>query len=98
MVRKRGRVLRNVARALAPRNARLNAFAFGNALGKVAVIMVLVYAVMVWFGGFDGSVITSQFPLSFSFGSWTVILGLIEAYVMGYVFGWIFVKIYNKFA
>ncbi|MCH7568922.1 MAG: hypothetical protein IIA87_05900 [Nanoarchaeota archaeon] len=96
MVRKRRRVLRRiVSRAQTP-IAKLSPYAFGNAIGIVSAIGLFFYAVMVWFGDFSGAIITSQYPIPFSFNSWTILIGLIETYVFSYIGGWIFVKIYNK--
>jgi hypothetical protein len=74
----------------------LSPYSFGHALGSVSVFALLFYMAMVWFAGFPGSIIVQKFPLGFSFTNWTVILGLIETYAMGYVGGWIAAKIYNR--
>ena len=79
-----------------PRRSRLGAYAFAHSLGLICVIALLFYAVTTWFGSYDSSVILDQYPISFSFYDWTIIIGLIEGYVFGYVFGWIFAKMYNR--
>ncbi len=76
--------------------SKLNSFALGNSLGIVSAIMIAFYAVMVWFGGFNGNIIIQQYPLGFSFNDWTLLIGLIETYAMGYILGWILAKVYNK--
>ena len=104
MVRKRRntramrRVVRGVraARASVLGGGTLRAYAFGHAFGIVSIIALLFYAVMVWFGSYDGSIIINQYPLGFSFNSWTLIIGLIETYVLSYIGGWIFAKVYNR--
>jgi hypothetical protein len=74
----------------------LRAYAFGHALGLMSVVALLFYTIMVWFSDFNASIIIQQFPIKFSFFDWTIILGLIQTYVLSYIAGWIFVKIYNK--
>jgi len=94
------RNIRRVARAVrsgfgAP---RLSPYGFGQAFGIVSAIALLFYAVMFWLGDFDPSIIISQYPVSFSFEDFTIVMGLVETYVLGYIGGWIFARIYNKFA
>ena len=96
MVGRRRKIARAVRSAFAPRSARLSAYGFGHALGIVSILALLLYAIMYWFGNFDASIILNQYPLGFSFDDWTIIIGLIETYVLSYIGGWIFVKIYNK--
>jgi hypothetical protein len=74
----------------------LSPYAFGNSLGFVSVICLFFYAVMTWFGGFSSAIISQQYPIYFSFSDWTLIVGLIEAYVLGYIGGWVLAKIYNR--
>lgn len=74
----------------------LSPYGFGHALGIVSAIALLFYAVMIWFGSFDSSLITSKYPLSFSFSNWTLLIGLIQTYVLSYIGGWIFAKVYNR--
>jgi len=82
----------------APRISKLSSYGFGHALGVVSVVVMLLYAVMTWFGDFNSSIITQQYPLVFSFSDWTILLGLVQTYVLSYIGGWIFVKVYNKVA
>jgi len=89
MVRRRG------AKRTMSSMSRLSPYAFGHALGIVSVLALLLYAVMVWFSNYSGAVIIQQYPIAFSFNSWTLIIGLIETYVLSYIGGWIFVKVYN---
>jgi len=84
-----------VIKALTSSRTKLSAYAFGHAAGIVSIIALLLYAFMTWFGDFNGSIIIQQYPINFSFDNWTVIIGLIETYVLAYIGGWIFVKIYN---
>jgi len=74
----------------------LRPFAVGNAAGSVVVFLLLLFAVLTWFAGFNPTPILEDYPLEFSFNDWTIILGLIEGYVFGYVAGWIFARIYNR--
>lgn len=92
MAKRKKRSVRN----LISRVSKLRAYAFGHAFGLVSVIGLFFYGVMSWFSSYTGDVIIEQFPLSFSFNNWTLIIGLIEAYVLSYIFGWIFVQIYNR--
>ncbi len=78
------------------RTSGLDAYAFGHALGILGVIMVLFYAVLAWFGGYSGYAFIEKFPIGFLFDDWTLFVGLVQAYVMGYVLGWIFVRVYNR--
>lgn len=78
--------------------SRLDAYAFANAAGMVCSLIILFYAVMVWFGAFEGSIIYNQYPIPFTFNSISLIIGFIETYVMGYISGWIFAKLYNTFS
>jgi hypothetical protein len=97
MVRRKIRPVRRAIRAvLTPRSARLNAYGFGHAFGIVSIIALLFYAVMSWFGGYNASIIINQYPLDFSFDDWTILIGLIQTYVLSYIGGWIFAKVYNK--
>jgi hypothetical protein len=95
MVRRGRKIVKAVRSAFAPRSAKLSAYGFGHALGIVSVLALLLYAVMYWFGSYDASIVISQYPLGFSFSDWTIIIGLIETYVLGYIGGWIFAKVYN---
>ena len=81
--------------SLTSRN-KLSPYAFGNALGIISVIGLLLYAIMSWFSDYTGTVILEQYPLPFSFNDWTIIIGFIETYVLSYIGGWIFVLVYNK--
>ena len=76
--------------------AKLSPYALGHALGMVSVVALLFYTVMVWFGDYAGAIIIQQYPLSFSFYNWTIIIGLVQTYVLSYIAGWIFSKIYNE--
>lgn len=77
---------------------KLNPYAFANALGLIGIITTVVYAALVWFGGYDASVIIAQYPVSFAFDDWTFLFGIVQTYVISYVFGWIFARIYNRFS
>ena len=76
---------------------RLVPYALGNAAGLLSIITLMVYAVLVWFGGYDATIIVAQYPIAFAFDDWTFLFGIVQTYVMGYVFGWIFARIYNRF-
>jgi len=105
--RVRGRS-RRVRRSVAPRRVkrtvrassnsgmRLSPYAFGHSFGILSVIALLFYAFMSWFAGYDSSFILRQYPLGFSFNDWTILIGIVQTYVMSYIGGWIFVKMYNK--
>ena len=95
MVRRKRRIIRAV-RALMPRGTKLSPYAFAHALGLISVIALLFYALMSWLGDYDPSIILQQYPITFSFNSWTILIGLVQTYVLSYIGGWIFVKIYNK--
>ena len=88
------RIVRSVGSALG--GCGLRPYAFGHAFGIVSVLALILYAVMVWFGSYDGTIIINQYPLGFSFDNWTIIIGLIETYVLSYIGGWIFAKVYNS--
>lgn len=77
-------------------SATLSPYALGHSIGIAGVIVLLFYAVIVWFGAYSGELIVGKYPLPFSFSDWTIIVGLIETYVFGYVTGWIIANIYNK--
>lgn len=77
---------------------KLNPYAFANALGLVSIIGMVVYGALVWFGGYDASVIVAQYPVSFAFDDWTFLFGIVQTYVISYVMGWIFARIYNRFS
>jgi hypothetical protein len=87
---------RSIRLASAPKVGKLNAYGFGHAFGIVSIIALLFYAVMYWFGGYNSSMIINQYPLGFSFDDWTIIIGVVQTYVLGYIGGWIFVKVYNR--
>jgi len=74
----------------------LSPYALGNALGLVSALLLAFYAVMSWLSSYNPSIIISQYPIPFSFGNLSLIIGLFQTYVMGYIGGWIFAKIYNK--
>ncbi|PIN89462.1 hypothetical protein COU60_03640 [Candidatus Pacearchaeota archaeon CG10_big_fil_rev_8_21_14_0_10_34_76] len=99
MVRKKIKVnsknMRRAVSSVMPR-IKLSKYAFANSLGLVSGLIILIYAIMSWLSDFDTLAIASLFPLPFSFNSITLIIGVIQAYVLAYIFGWIFVKIYNK--
>ncbi len=78
--------------------AKFVPYAFGNALGLVSIVTLVVYAVLVWFGGYDAAAIVAKYPISFEFDDWTFIFGIVQTYVIGYIMGWIFAKIYNRFS
>ena len=85
----------NSVRAVAFGGGRLSAFALGHALGIVSIVALILYAVLSWFSGFNSAIIIGQYPIGFSFNDWTIIIGVIEAYVIGYIGGWILAKVYN---
>ena len=82
---------------------KLNAKRVANTLGIVfagvsllCAIFVLIFpgTAMSFFNNiFHGIDITQITKTSVSFGS--IIIGLIEAFVLGWIIGWFFVKIYN---
>lgn len=76
----------------------LSPYGFGQALGLTSLIGMVLLAVVFWFGGYDASVIISQFPVEFSFDDWTILIGIAQTYVIGYIGGWIFAKLYNRHA
>ncbi len=76
----------------------LSPYAFGHSLGLVSAILMLILAVMAWFSDYNGYLITEILPVSFSFTNWTLIIGLLELYVLGYIAGWVFAGLYNKTA
>jgi len=76
--------------------AKLGPYAFGHALGMVSVVALLFYTVMAWLSDYSGNIIIQQYPLTFSFYDWTIIIGLLQTYVLSYIAGWIFAKIYNE--
>jgi hypothetical protein len=76
--------------------SRFSPFAIGHSLGLVGVLVMLLYSIMAWFSSFNETLIASQFPLRFSFFDWTIIIGLIQIYVLCYIGGWIFAKGYNQ--
>ncbi len=69
---------------------------FANATGMLALIAIVFYALFVWFGGYDGTTVSSSFPIGFDFDNLSFLFGLVQAYVIWYVAGWIFTKIYNS--
>ena len=71
-------------------------YALAHSLGIVSAIALLLYAAMSWFGSYDSSIVINQYPVPFSFSDWTIIIGLIQGYVLAYIGGWIFAKLYNK--
>jgi uncharacterized integral membrane protein len=89
--RKRTRV-----KAVVPSISRLSSYAFGHSFGLVSVLGMLLYTIMAWFSNFNPAFVTNQYPLSFSVYDWTLIVGLLQTYVLGYIGGWIFAKIYNQ--
>lgn len=78
------------------KHSYINSFAFGNAIGIVSLLALVLSAIMVWFSAWSGSVIIEKYPIPFSFNNWSIILGFIEAYVLGYIGGWIVAKLYNS--
>jgi uncharacterized membrane protein (DUF485 family) len=74
----------------------LNVHSVAHALGILNLIVIVFYAVFVWFAGYEGLYVARQFPITFNFNDWTFIFGIVQAYVLGYVAGWIFARIYNK--
>ncbi len=74
----------------------LRPYALGNALGFVAIFSLVMYAILSWFAGFTPAIITDQYPLPFNFDDWTILMGLVQAYVLGYVGGWIIAYLYNR--
>jgi len=75
---------------------KFSPYAFGHAFGMVSVTAILFYAVMAWFSSYTGTVIIRQYPIAFSFFNWTIIIGLLQTYVLSYIGGWIFAKVYNE--
>ena len=45
---------------------------------------------------YNADVIAEQFPISFSVYNWTLIVGLIEVYVFGYIAGFVLATLYNR--
>jgi hypothetical protein len=76
--------------------SKLRPYAFGHSVGLISVIALLFYTFMAWFTDYNASIIIQQYPIVFSLNNWTIIIGLIQTYVLSYIGGWIFVKIYNK--
>ena len=74
----------------------ISPYALGNALGILSVIALLFYAVMVWFGSYNANFIIQQYPIPFKFSTISLLLGLIQTYVLSYIGGWILAKIYNS--
>ena len=87
---------KRIAFTVTSAKTKLSPYAFGHALGMLSVVALLFYTVMVWFSDYSGAIIIQQYPLSFSFYNWTIVIGLIETYVLSYIAGWIFAKIYNE--
>jgi hypothetical protein len=84
-------------RRVNPRSGmRLSPYAFGHSFGILSIIALVFYALMSWFAGYDPSIIYRQFPLRFSFNDWSILIGIVQTYVISYIGGWIFVRIYNK--
>lgn len=76
--------------------AALSPWGLGHALGIAGAIFLFVAAFMSWVSSYyNANLIAAQFPISFSVYSWTLIFGLIEVYVFGYVLGLIIARFYN---
>ncbi|MEK6899117.1 MAG: hypothetical protein AABW79_03410 [Nanoarchaeota archaeon] len=71
--------------------------ALGNAFGSVSSIFLLIAGFMSWVNSYyNADVIAEQFPISFSVYNWTLIVGLIEVYVFGYIAGFVLATLYNR--
>lgn len=71
-------------------------YALGHAAGMMAMIVLIFYGLFVWFSDFDAAYLIAKYPIGFSFYDWTILIGLLQSYVMFYVMGWIFAKLYNS--
>ena len=92
-VRKAGRSIRRAVGSV--RNfgdvGKLKIYAFANALGIVSALALFFYAVMSWLDAtYTGAVIIQQYPIPFSFNDFSLIVGIIETYVLSFIAGWIF--------
>jgi|TARA_Y100000310_G_scaffold343370_1_gene450665 hypothetical protein len=85
-----------VKKRISSSGSKLRAHAFAHALGILALISLIFYALFVWFGGYNGLEVASSFPIGFDFDNLSFLFGLVQAYVIWYVGGWIFVKVYNR--
>lgn len=74
----------------------LKPYALGHALGMMAMIVLVFYGLFVWFSDFDTAFIVAKYPIGFSFYDWTILIGLLQSYVMFYVLGWTFARFYNS--
>ncbi|MEK6926234.1 MAG: DUF5676 family membrane protein [Nanoarchaeota archaeon] len=84
---------------------KLNTRRVANSLGVVFAgvsllcaifVLVLSGTAMSFFNNiFHGIDITQIAKTSVSFGS--IIIGLVEAFVLGWIIGWLFAVVYNKF-
>ena len=97
---KRGRVRNRRTKPLRSKRtisfSYISPYSLGNALGILSVIALLFYAVMVWFGSYNANFIIQQYPISFKFNTVSLLIGLIQTYVLSYIGGWILAKIYNS--
>lgn len=74
----------------------LKPYALGHALGMMAMVVLVFYGLFVWFSDFDTAFIIAKYPIGFSFYDWTILIGLVQSYVMFYVMAWAFARFYNS--
>lgn len=72
-------------------------WALGHSVGIVSALFLFAAAFMSWVSSsYNADVLAVQYPIGFSVFDWTIIVGLIQTYVYGYIAGVILATFYNR--
>ena len=78
---------------------RLNQVALGSAAGIVCGVgLFLTTLAVMWLGGGEHLILLKKFYLGYSISFVGAILGLVYAFVDGFIGGWLVAFLYNRFS
>lgn len=74
----------------------LKVSALANTVGLVSALILVISAFFSWFSDYNADLLAVQYPIPFSVYDWTLIIGILQVYVISYLAGWVFARIYNS--